>query len=65
MFIKVRVELKKIKSMEPLQEPRGTLVTSKPRLFSLQDVSQHSDGNSCWIVIDDGVYDVTNFLAEV
>ncbi|XP_067055538.1 cytochrome b5-like isoform X2 [Acropora muricata] len=50
--------------MEPLQEQRGTLVTSKPRLFSLQDVSQHSDGNSCWIVIEDAVYDVTNFLAE-
>ena len=65
LFIKLQVELKKVKSMEPSQDQRGTIIASRPKLFSLQDVSKHSDGSSSWIVIEDGVYDVTNFLAEV
>ncbi|KAH3773264.1 hypothetical protein DPMN_174622 [Dreissena polymorpha] len=30
--------------------------------FTLEDVSFHSDASSCWIVIADKVYDVTEFL---
>ncbi|KAJ3936349.1 MAG: FMN-dependent dehydrogenase-domain-containing protein [Lentinula lateritia] len=32
--------------------------------WSLQEVSQHSDSQSCWVIIDKKVYDVTNFLQE-
>ncbi|KAJ3895050.1 FMN-dependent dehydrogenase-domain-containing protein [Lentinula edodes] len=32
--------------------------------WSLQEVSQHSDSKSCWVIIDKKVYDVTNFLQE-
>ena len=33
--------------------------------ISLEEVSFHADQNSCWIVIKDGVYDVTDFVGEV
>ena len=29
------------------------------------EVSFHTDMSSCWVVIRDKVYDVTNFLDEV
>ncbi|KAK4304899.1 hypothetical protein Pmani_023166 [Petrolisthes manimaculis] len=35
-----------------------------PKVFSLKEVSKHSSSDSCWIVIQDNVYDVTNFLNE-
>ncbi|XP_048731592.1 uncharacterized protein LOC125648577 [Ostrea edulis] len=34
------------------------------REFSLADVSEHCDIRSCWIIISDKVYDVTNFIHE-
>ena len=33
--------------------------------YSRHDVRQHCDDTSCWIIVDDKVYDVTKFLAEV
>lgn len=36
----------------------------KSKVFSLMEVSLHTDMSSCWIVIRDKVYDVTNFLDE-
>lgn len=36
----------------------------KPNVFSLEEVSYHTDMSSCWIVIQDKVYDLTNFLDE-
>ncbi|XP_068725447.1 cytochrome b5-like isoform X2 [Montipora capricornis] len=50
--------------METLQDQTEEIVLSKPGKFSLEDVSRHADPSSCWIVIEDGVYDVTRFLAE-
>lgn len=41
------------------------MIPTKPRVFSLDEVSYHADMSSCWIVIKDKVYDVTNFLDEV
>jgi cytochrome b involved in lipid metabolism len=32
--------------------------------YSLKDVESHQDKKSCWIVINDHVYDVTKFLEE-
>eukprot|EP01052_Picozoa_sp_SAG31_P012513 SAG31_NODE_733_length_12491_cov_7.073112_18_plen_148_part_00 len=32
--------------------------------YSMEEVKRHSDEKSCWIVIDDAVYDVTDFLDE-
>lgn len=50
--------------METLSGQRATIIPTKPRVFSLEEVSYHTDPSSCWIVINDGVYDVTNFVAE-
>ncbi len=33
--------------------------------YTMEEVSMHSDSKSCWIVIYDYVYDVTDFLHEV
>ncbi|CAI9737806.1 cytochrome B5-like isoform X2 [Octopus vulgaris] len=32
--------------------------------FSMKDVSEHSVSDSCWIVIRDKVYDITEFLSK-
>ncbi|KAF9821919.1 hypothetical protein IEO21_00349 [Rhodonia placenta] len=34
------------------------------RTHSLQDVAQHNSASSCWVIISDKVYDVTDFLPE-
>ncbi|KAL4234975.1 hypothetical protein ACF0H5_006616 [Mactra antiquata] len=32
--------------------------------YSMADVSEHCDGTSCWIVVSDKIYDVTEFLSK-
>ena len=34
----------------------------RPTIFSRQQVSAHDTAQDCWIVIDNGVYDVTQWL---
>ncbi|KAK3085602.1 hypothetical protein FSP39_005993 [Pinctada imbricata] len=36
----------------------------KPRFYRLKEVAAHSDFCSCWIVVHDNVYDITDFLHE-
>ena len=31
--------------------------------YTLEDVSVHNTKDDCWIIINDGVYDVTEFLS--
>ncbi|KAA0064772.1 cytochrome b5 [Cucumis melo var. makuwa] len=33
-------------------------------LYSIQEVSQHSSSDDCWIIIDGKVYDLTSYLDE-
>lgn len=33
--------------------------------YTRHDVMHHCDASSCWIIVEDKVYDVTRFLAEV
>lgn len=35
-----------------------------PKTITLAEVAEHKDRNSCWVVIDNRVYDVTKFLDE-
>ena len=52
--------------MDPISSgQRMTVIPTKSKIFSLMEVSFHTDMSSCWIVIHDKVYDVTNFLDEV
>ena len=34
------------------------------RIITKEELSQHKDGQSCWLAIHDKVYDVTRFLKE-
>lgn len=43
----------------------GGEIKSCVPLFTLKEVAQHCDLESCWIVVSDLVYDVTNFIREV
>jgi len=38
--------------------------TAESKKYSFKDVESHKDKKSCWIVINDQVYDVTKFLEE-
>ncbi|KAM5538176.1 hypothetical protein V8D89_008063 [Ganoderma adspersum] len=35
-----------------------------PRAFSLDEVSKHNSSSSCWVIINNKVYDVTEFLPD-
>lgn len=34
------------------------------KMFSLEDVSKHNKENDCWVIVNDQVLDVTNFLSS-
>ncbi|XP_046552939.1 cytochrome b5-like isoform X3 [Haliotis rubra] len=42
----------------------GGHIKSCVPMYSLKDVAHHCDLESCWIVVSDLVYDVTNFIRE-
>lgn len=33
-------------------------------MFSAQEVEKHNNRQSCWVIIEDEVYDVTDFIDE-
>ncbi|KAJ8680628.1 hypothetical protein QAD02_016415 [Eretmocerus hayati] len=39
-------------------------VTSAIKLFTREEVSKHNDSKETWLIIHNGVYDVTKFLNE-
>ena len=48
-----------------LSEQKEAMNPKEAKIFSLEEVSFHADHNSCWIVIKDGVYDMTDFVGKV
>ena len=40
-------------------------LNTRVKHYTLKEVADHCDFHSCWIVIHDRVYDVTDFLHEV
>ena len=56
-----------MKGMENLSEQKNlkAMNPKEAKIFSLEEVSFHAAQNSCWIVIKDGVYDMTDFVGEV
>ena len=46
--------------------PRAAAVAAPAELgkYSMAEVAMHSDTESCWVVVDGEVYDVTEFLDE-
>jgi len=39
-------------------------VLGEMTLFSKEEVAQHNSEESCWLIVDDSVYDVTPFLDQ-
>lgn len=37
----------------------------KLKTYTLEEIAEHSSNDSIWILINNGVYDVTQFLEEV
>jgi len=35
------------------------------KVFKLEEIKEHNNGKSSWLIIHDKVYDVTKFLDEV
>lgn len=46
------------------QAPLGSTPAKPLQSFTLAQVAEHSSQGSAWIVIDDGVYDVTPYVTE-
>ncbi len=42
---------------------RGTVDVTKLPEYTVEDVGKHSNNESCWLIIDGLVYDVTPYLA--
>ncbi|XP_067951157.1 cytochrome b5-like isoform X2 [Watersipora subatra] len=37
---------------------------ASPKIFRLEEIKEHNNGKSAWLIIHDKVYDVTKFLDE-
>ena len=36
----------------------------KAYAYTIDDVAEHNTENDCWVIYDNGVYDITNYVAE-
>jgi cytochrome b involved in lipid metabolism len=59
---KVATESKSSSSQTTTQAPTGSSSTQKT--YTVADVSSHSTYDNCWLIINNGVYDVTTFLGQ-
>lgn len=55
---------KKQPSGKSLVKSSNTQPQAANKSFTLGDVASHSDKNSCWLVIDGKIYDVTSFISS-
>lgn len=46
-------------SADPSTNPTPTTPTTT---YTIAEVSQHSTGSDCWLILDNSVYDVTSFI---
>lgn len=45
-------------------KPKKMDTDSDIQTYSIDEVAKHADQNSCWLLIEGKVYDVTNFIPE-
>jgi cytochrome b involved in lipid metabolism len=48
-----------------IDESSNREVTDEWKVFRMSEVSEHCTPDSLWVVIEDKVYDITNFLHQV
>lgn len=53
-----------------VDDEKENLTENKPikkqtKVHRMQEVAQHWDRDSCWMVVDDNVYDITDFIRLV
>lgn len=53
-----------IKSMGSKSSPTPTTSAVIQKQITMTEVTQHADQNSCWMVIDNNVYDVTSYVSQ-
>lgn len=46
------------------KNPSPTASPVAQKQITMNDVIQHADQNSCWVVIDNNVYDVTSYVSQ-
>lgn len=54
--------LKNISSLLSSSPPTLSSPPSAPNSISASDVAKHGDSNSCWMIINGKVYDLTSFI---
>ncbi|KAG8179044.1 hypothetical protein JTE90_016052 [Oedothorax gibbosus] len=47
-----------------LKEFTFIMSDEKPKTYTLKEISEHSSNDSVWVLINNGVYDVSKFLEE-
>ncbi|KAL6210931.1 hypothetical protein ACLB2K_016161 [Fragaria x ananassa] len=50
--------------MISLMNKSSVTMGAEKKVYTLEEVSKHSDHKDCWLVIDGKVYDVTKFLED-
>jgi cytochrome b involved in lipid metabolism len=46
------------------KNPSPTTSPAVQKQITMDEVSKHADQNSCWMVIDNNVYDVTSYVSQ-
>lgn len=61
----LRKSVNKLQLSSSISSNSSELKGSGLQEISLKEVSMHNDSSSCWIIIYDRIYDVTEFLNSV
>lgn len=61
----LRISSKKLQLKSSIVVPSEDVLENTLPTISLKEVAKHDSYNSCWIIIYDRVYDITNYLNVV
>ena len=56
---------KKRENIEPIQtSSEETTTPQTTNLYQMTEIQKHNSSQDCWVIIDNGVYDLTTFLEK-